>query len=422
MNILVSSSKKFFPYLTVMLESLYVQNPDCTISVYVMHYELDATHISILSQQAKLYGHTIVSVPVSTENLSWLPTQERWPHVLYLRLSAADILPKFVDRILSIDVDVIVRKPLLDLYNTELNDDYAAACPDFYVNTNRYKQHLGIPMERTYFNAGVMVINLKAMRTDGIGLHTFLDAARGMTNRLKSMDQDLLNLVFADRVTILDAAQYNCSPLLYDHRYRSESSKKEKFASIIHYMTDCKPWNSYLGDIGSDVGAIWWDFSKKTPFYEQLKEEFDQQVMGRTVREYQALQMYYTMLNNWMRIGDMGRRLEEYFLSRGYRTIALYGLNIFLELMCRELRTGPVHIAYLIDSYSQGIQTEGDSKGYEVKKGSHFEDIDVIIVTACAHFRAIRSGLDDSVPVISLDEIFREINSHYWEEQNYGII
>lgn len=405
MNILVCSSKAFFNYLIVMLASLYENNQSHKVNVYVMHSELMPSDIELLNAQAEKYGNEVISVEVSIESLEALPTRQQWPLVLYYRLMAADMLPDSVDKVLSLDIDIIVRKSLHSLFEIDLDQFYIAAAEDAFINTVNYKKGIRLPLQQVYFNAGVFLLNLQKLRSDGIGLRTFLQAAQDQNFQLTVPDQDLLNIVLGSKLKLIEGTSYNCSPILLEQMYGREMANSDSFASIVHYLNpDFKPWATHVGNIGSELEDLWWSYAKRTPFYEELRDNFDQDITRTLVKENITLKLYFRIAHKWMQVENRPQKLERYFIGQGYRNIAIYGLSALSEVLCRDLEGTQVNIKYLIDSYAKGY-----AHGYEVKNGTHFEDVNVIVVAACAHFRDIRSRLDDTCPVISLDEVITEI-------------
>lgn len=406
MDILVISSKKFLSYLPVMLASLYENHAGTEINVYVMHSELEAEDFVLLQEQAELYNNHIHPILIDTSLLVGFPVRQQFPSILYFRMFIADVLPQSVNRVLALDVDIIVRKSLRKFYDTDLENYYAAACEDLELNTARFKQKLQIPEESTYFNAGIMLFNLHKMREEGIGFKYFLQIAEENISRLTWFDQDIFNLALSSKCRILNVTDYNCPPALFDQLYGSDKSREEHFASIIHYLSpNYKPWNSIVASSGSIIENLWWDYAKRTPFYERLRAEYEESLAYNLGRQNLALKMYYAMALLWLKIEDRQRKIDNYFREKNYYKIAVYGVNPMQEILCSDLANGEVKVSYLIDSYAKGY-----SNGFEIRNGSHFDDVDVIIVAACAHFRQIRDHLDDACPVLSLETVIYDLN------------
>jgi hypothetical protein len=155
---------------------------------------------------------------------------------------------------------------------------------------------------------------------------------------------------------------------------------------------------------GSELENLWWQYAINSPFYTEIKKEFEKNIFDLTLNENLALKTYYGIALKWLQIEDRQKKMESYFLTNNIRTIAIYGLNTFQEILCQDLEYSHIKIAYIIDSYATGY-----AYGYEVKSGGHFEDIDAIVVATSAHFQEIRSHLSDVRPVISLYEVVKAV-------------
>ena len=84
-----------------------------------------------------------------------LNTQTKWKDFGVLRAALSKVFPD-KDKILSLDVDTIVTGDISDLWNVDLGSYHMAMVREPYLSG-----------ERTYFNAGVALINLKLLREDG---------------------------------------------------------------------------------------------------------------------------------------------------------------------------------------------------------------------------------------------------------------
>ena len=66
----------------------------------------------------------------------------------YYRCFLADLLPKELERVLYLDGDVIVRKPLDAFYDRALDDGYVAAVKDYGHITAKDYERLQLPEVR----------------------------------------------------------------------------------------------------------------------------------------------------------------------------------------------------------------------------------------------------------------------------------
>mgnify|MGYP000985140371 CR=1 FL=1 len=405
MDFLVATSRTYFPYLTVALSSLYQSHLGQPVCVYVIHTELLPDDIHLLVDQAGRYGCAVRPLEVDIGPVSELATNRTMSHAAYLRMFAIDVLPPDIDRILYLDADLIVRKPLTDLSGLNMEGYAVAACEEPGLNSPDYKTQLGMPCEQTYFNSGVMLLNLKEMRADGISLKTLVEVAKTNNRRGICFDQDILNLALGAKLLKLPEEQYNCAPDVFDQLYGDAASRAAAFGSVIHYFQqDQKPWNVPVGKKSSEIYDAWWRYAEGSPFYGQLREAYENGLNERLGAQNVALRLYFGTMIKWMKIRNRRGKMERYLLDQGYRTIALYGANPFQDILCGDLKDSGVTIAYILDTYAKGRIS-----GHEIRNGVKVDDVDAVIVTAFAHKKEIVDRLEAACPVISLSAVINEI-------------
>jgi len=162
----------------------------------------------------------------------------------YCRIFAADILSQNIEKILYLDCDLVVLGDLQDLWSTDVTSYALAAVPEPYGAFRR--EFLGIPNEQPYVNAGVMLVNLRRWRAEGLAQRlSRLIEAHG--NSLWYWDQDAINATLHDAILPLDY-RWNVQAQVYKpkwQRYRgTERSVRDacRRPAILHYSTAEKPW------------------------------------------------------------------------------------------------------------------------------------------------------------------------------------
>ena len=188
----------------------------------------------------------------------------------YYRLFISEIFPQY-DKILYLDVDTIVCEDLTSLYNTNIDNLYVGAVSvyksffkNIFILKNKktimkdyLKSKLNI-LNNSYFNAGVLLLNLAEMRKDN-----FQEKALSFLFKkypLVYMDQDILNSVCKDKVKFLDR-RYN---VYYRHFLHNKPT------TILHFAGEQKPWNFYKLNEGFE---LYWKYFKLTPFYNEREEK-----------------------------------------------------------------------------------------------------------------------------------------------------
>lgn len=165
---------------------------------------------------------------------------------IYFRFKIADLLPH-IDKVIYLDCDIIVCSSLKELFLQEISDYYVAGVEDIgYYWAHRF---LNREFESLYINSGVMLINLKLWRSDGIG-NKLIAFARETKEELTFGDQDVINKVLKDKIKLISldwnvqSSYFEFNNITY-HPLCKEIKKAKKNIKIIHYITAKKPWNSY---------------------------------------------------------------------------------------------------------------------------------------------------------------------------------
>lgn len=178
----------------------------------------------------------------------------------YYRIFIAGMFPEY-DKAVYLDSDTAVLCDVAKLYDTELGDNLIAGVPDgavgsvppFQVYT---KKVLGIDASR-YFNAGIIVMNLKKFREED-----FYGQFNALLAKYKfrvAQDQDYLNVLCKDRVIYLPE-EWNAMPI------RTNSAKKIADPKIVHYNLTAKPW--HYENLAYE--EYFWNYAKKSPYYDYI--------------------------------------------------------------------------------------------------------------------------------------------------------
>ena len=174
------------------------------------------------------------------------------------------ILPSLlenVDKILYLDCDLIVLKSLEKLFDIKLEEnEYAACVPDLAYGEHMKRMNFEFNDKNFYFNAGVCLLDLAKMRTDGIEKKMF-DYLMSNWDKLSYCDQDVMNAVLLGCVHQLDR-EYN---FITPNFYFSCSA----LPTIVHFA-GVKPWK-----IGfyNPFRKLFWKYYSFTP-YANDKSEF----------------------------------------------------------------------------------------------------------------------------------------------------
>ena len=200
----------------------------------------------------------------------------------YYRFFIANMFPQY-DKVLYCDCDVIVLGDIAELYNHNIDKYLVGACPEEVMTEVKIfgdyvEQALDVDCEK-YFNAGVMLMNLKAFREENIE-EKFFDMLQKYTFRV-TQDEDYLNVLCKGKVK------------LFHLGWNKTAFKNKKFDDkdlrLIHYKIHWKPWH-YDGVLYENH---FWDYAKQTSFYEEIlnkKLSYSDEEKRRDAIAYERLQ------------------------------------------------------------------------------------------------------------------------------------
>lgn len=158
------------------------------------------------------------------------------------------LLKPQIKRAIYLDCDLVVNKPIEELWNFELSDSLVAACEDTWkYPALEWKYELGLSSSDFYFNAGVLLLNLEKMRAMRITEKLFHKTAE-MYSKIKYLDQDILNIVLMGNTKLLPL-KWNVQQTLFfetaSTQYKdSEMNSARENPYIIHFSGGIKPWQS----------------------------------------------------------------------------------------------------------------------------------------------------------------------------------
>ncbi len=178
------------------------------------------------------------------------------------------LLPDVVDadKVIYLDCDVVVNMDIAELWNAPLGGRALAAARDVWSlnylkgrplpwRLDKAWRMLGVKRGE-YFNAGVLLLDLKKIREE----YDFLEAVADFYAKYKKCitlaDQDCLNHIFADDKTLVDE-RFN--------RIDAEGAAEENLRGSIWHMAGgaAKPWalctRPYVDD-------LYWRYLRMTPY------------------------------------------------------------------------------------------------------------------------------------------------------------
>ena len=259
LHVVYASDDRFAEILGVSLTSLYENNKGMeSIQVYVFENGIANLNKKRIDSIAERYERNkIVWIPDKdiTSVLNMHVNTDRGSTSQYARLFISSVIPEDIKRILYLDCDIIINKPLDELWNLDLHGNTIAALMDAF--SKYYRANIDLKPNDLMFNSGVMLIDLDNWRETHIEdrLMKFIAAKHG---HIQQGDQGALNSVLSHSCQKLEP-RFNSVTIFYDFSYKemltyrkppvfySEAEIKIAVEEpvVIHYTTSFlskRPW------------------------------------------------------------------------------------------------------------------------------------------------------------------------------------
>ena len=244
-RVLFCCNPAFYQHLAVAMVSMLENNPSALFDLHLMASGRDDGLEEKLKRSLQPHRHAVLNIHhLSLDSLAHFFVSSHITLESYLRIFAAEVLGNEIDKILYLDCDLVVVGDLLELWRTDIDAYALAAAPDLYGGFRR--PALGVPMDRSYVNAGVLLLNFARWRREQLpaALICFIEAHAAS---LIFHDQDAINAVLYDRTRLLDR-RWNVQSQMFRLRRHvfpgAYAAIREacRRPAILHYAGPEKPW------------------------------------------------------------------------------------------------------------------------------------------------------------------------------------
>lgn len=255
MNILFTIDRNYIAQMLTCVRSLTRFPTPGGYDIYLLHSSLSEADRETIRAQEREGVCRFHFAAVETAAFDGFPETDRYPKEMYYRILAADYLPQTVERILYLDPDIVVIKPLDGLYQSDFADNLFLATTHVSafltrMNARRLKLEETVP----YVNTGVMLLNLPAMR-EAVRLADIRAFVAAHGSAMTLPDQDVVTALYGKRVALVDDMIYNLSDRMlgfynarHPENWRGLDWVQENTV-IIHYCGANKPWKKHYHGI-----------------------------------------------------------------------------------------------------------------------------------------------------------------------------
>jgi lipopolysaccharide biosynthesis glycosyltransferase len=252
------SNESYARHLGVSMYSLFDNNMRCEkIRVTVLSTGIGEESQRNLRFIADAFGREIVFYDLSDlkDRLGFQIDTGKFDISTMGRLLIGEVLPEETERVLYLDCDTVVLRPLDKMYRTDLGENILGAVPEPTIYPE-VKKYLGLADGETYFNAGVLLIDLKKWRAENVR-DRVLSYYRTIADKSLFNDQDALNGALKGRILSLSPV-YNFFTNYRYFRYeylahtapfyrrvaKSDFELAKHHPAVLHFAGDERPWKA----------------------------------------------------------------------------------------------------------------------------------------------------------------------------------
>ena len=243
----------YLPYASVATYSL-VKNSVSPLKIYWMLPHQDLGHAAEYLNCLADKNINVLVVPIGIDVFDTWKENGHIARSTYFRL----LIPDYINerKIIYLDCDILVLSDLSEFYKTEMG----------LYPVGGVAESAGPPISKMpwhlndiYINAGVLLLNLDALRCDN-----FLEKCK----QLYAVYQE--DLIFLDQCIINKYAENQ--KFLFDRKWNQQFSQTDLYESawlsiasiersnIIHFIGAIKPWQDWCYPI---VTEFWWQFANE---------------------------------------------------------------------------------------------------------------------------------------------------------------
>ena len=256
----------YVKYAGILMTNLTELHPERRLCFHFACDGIEAGDQKRLAAFARRYRNVKIKIYDAAQRLDQLnpirsDAPERLHRATLIRIILPELLPPQLERLVYMDVDMVCRQRLDELFTLKLEGCAVAAAE--YPNECRAPALLGLTQER-YFNAGLLVLDLQRWRSEGL-TERVLEFYQRVGNKLPLLDQDALNAVIDGNFLTLDK-RYNFlveANNLLMAVYPADTA-------VLHCINESKQW---MAGCLPEISGLYWRYVRQSPWHELRPSE-----------------------------------------------------------------------------------------------------------------------------------------------------
>ena len=305
-NIVFASDNNYAQHTSVAMASVLVNTKvPQKIQFYLIDDEIQQDNKEKITKTVQNLGGNIEFIKIKNSKLEDCYVSGELSRASYFRLDIANILDESIEKIIYLDCDLLVYDDIEKMWQLDMSGKPVAATCDLGIMASarvrkQKNKFIGLPFDAPYFNAGVLIMDLKKWR-DGNYAEAII--ALATQNKYPNHDQDALNKFFMNnwqeiplRWDVIPPVFNLFLKILTKPDLRKKAIEAKLNPAIFHYAGGYKPWEYEIHDGFNDK---YYEYLKLTEYKDAKMPQFDKRRKNRSIKR-QMLRL--KMGNMWAKI------------------------------------------------------------------------------------------------------------------------
>ena len=233
--------KNYARPMGVLMTSILERNEN--VAIHIFADSVEEEDVARIRATAEKFGEACAIHFVDAAPFRSLPSTRTWTMATYFRFIAGEYFYRRTARFIYLDSDMLCVGNLRPVYEVDMRGNHIAAIRDSGLPPGRLERiaHTG----DGYFNAGFLLIDTEKWH-EGHVFARAMELLRADPKRYEALDQDVLNLIYADKV------------LWLGKKFNQENNVEDRYPEdtvMIHYTATPKPWLAWYFCKGENLWA-----------------------------------------------------------------------------------------------------------------------------------------------------------------------
>lgn len=239
----------YVQHCAVMLASMFDSNPKLKFKVFIINDGINYRRQVKLTRFLEAKNQLFSFITVDKSVFRNAPISEHFSMANYFRILVTELVDSSIEKVLFLDSDIVIRRSIAPLLSIDVSQYSHVAVENPRVGTD-YKSNLGISEDSSYFNSGVLLINMQMWRQLNV-MQKSIDFINQYPDKIHYVDQDALNHVLQNQWLRVES-QWNAQKAFFTTSTSEglgvtsdEYRQTKQNPAVVHFTGggSSKPWH-----------------------------------------------------------------------------------------------------------------------------------------------------------------------------------